>query len=176
MRSENPDVGPACGSETNLGMSGHSFGAMTTAVMGGMLFPHHDNRLVTLRDPRISCGILYSPTPIAHLTDARPAEIYGAIDMPLFHMTGTEDDSPLEQYDYTHRLVIHDHAGHPEQYLQILDGGDHMVYNGTRGKLANNPKRAEHEQDIMHAALAFWNAYLKDHDAARQWLQKNFTP
>ena len=159
---------------SHFGMSGHSFGAMTTQVMAGMMFPNRDNELVSLRDDRISCGVLYSPVPIAHLAGEHPAEtLYGPVDIPLLHMTGTDDASPLEDFGYEQRLVIHRHSSHPEKYIQVLENGDHMVYNGTRGKLANNPLRDEHENDIKIAALAFWNAYMKDNGEAKAWLKKN---
>lgn len=171
---ENPEIGQHM-DFSRIGMSGHSFGAMTTQVMAGMKFPDMNKVLSDMRDERIKAGILYSPVPIQHLSDATPAELYGAIRIPLLHMTGTEDDSPLEGYGYAYRLIVHEHAGHPEQYLQILKDGDHMIYNGTRGKLAINPKREEHEAEILGAALAFWNAYLKDDESARSWLKQAYT-
>ncbi len=170
---ENPEIGRYM-DMTRIGMSGHSFGAMTTQVMAGMMFPNMDRQLTSLRDARISCGITYSPVPIAHLTDAPPKDIYGTIDIPMLHMTGTDDASPLEDYGYEHRLIVREHASHPEQYLQVLEDGDHMVYNGTRGKLAKNPKRDEHEEEIKHAALAFWDAYLKSDSGAKEWLEKMY--
>ncbi len=170
---QNPEVG-ALMDLTRLGMSGHSFGAMTTQVMAGMRFPDQDGALISMPEKRFKAGILYSPVPIAHLTDAAPQEIYGSIDLPLFHMTGTLDDSPIEHYGYEHRLIVRDHAGHPEQYLHVLEGGDHMIYNGTRGKLANNPMREVHEREIMHGAFAFWQAYLKDDERAGAWLEERY--
>ncbi len=171
--ADNPDVGQYM-DLGNIGMSGHSFGAMTTQVMAGMRFPNKDKEIVSLRDDRLSCGILYSPVPIAHMTDTLPEHLYGSIEIPLFHMTGTDDQSPLESFGYEHRLIIREHADHPEQYLQVLEDGDHMVYNGTRGKLANNPKREEHENLIIEGAFAFWEAYLKDDAQAKAWLQQKY--
>ncbi len=171
IKKEDRDYGQYMDLE-KIGMSGHSFGAMTTQVMAGMKFPDRDGHLMDLSDDRISAGILYSPTPIGHLTDAEPKEVYGSIDIPLFHMTGTEDEAPIDDYGYEYRLIIHEHAGHPEQYLQIIEDGDHMIYNGTRGKLGDNPKREEHEELVKNAAFGFWNAYLKDDDAAKNWLEK----
>lgn len=144
-----------------VGMSGHSFGAMTTQVMAGMRFPDSQGNLMDLSDKRFKAGIAYSPTAIAHLTEAPPEELYGPISIPLLHMTGTEDDSPLDGYDYKHRLVIHDHTGHPEKYLHVLEGGDHMIYNGTRGKLGANPNREQHEAEILEQVTKFWDAQLK---------------
>lgn len=170
---DNPDVGQYM-DFGRIGMSGHSFGAMTTQVIAGMNFPKVEGALHDMSDPRFHAGILYSPVPIGHLTDAAPQDIYGSIRLPLLHMTGTDDSSPLEGYEYDYRLVVKDHAGHPEQYLQVLEGGDHMVYNGTRGKLADNPLREQHEQEILDASFAFWQAYLKDDDAARDWLKSQY--
>lgn len=153
-----------------IGMSGHSFGAMTTQVMAGQLIPDLEEKLVSLKEDRIKAGILYSPVPIGHLTDAPHEDIYGPIDIPLFHMTGTKDNSPIKGFDYTKRLVVYEHSGHPEKYLQVLEGGDHMVYNGTRGKLDKNPRRKKHEQIIKVSSLAFWDAYLKDNEKAKEWL------
>lgn len=165
----NPDVG-ALMDFSNIGMSGHSFGAMTSQVMAGQLFPLADGTLISLREPRIKAGIAYSPTAISHLSKAAPEDLYGPIEIPLLHMTGTKDDSPVDGYDYKHRLVIFEHSGHAEKYLKILNGGDHMVYNGTRGQLEENPLREIHEELIKGTALKFWDAKLKNDAEAHAWL------
>lgn len=166
---ENPEVGGLIDFD-NIGMSGHSFGAMTTQVMAGMHVPNEAEELIRLREERFKAGILYSPVPIAHLSDASPEELYSSIDMPLLHMTGTEDDSPIEGFGYEHRLVVHEHAGHPEKYLLVKKDGDHMVYNGTRGKLEANPLRPRHEELVKVGALAFWEAQLRADEKAKAWL------
>ncbi len=171
--NENPEVGNDM-DFSRMGMSGHSFGAMTTQVMAGMKFPDKDGGLLDISDDRFSCGILYSPVPIRHITDADPKAVYSSIDIPLFHMTGTDDSSPLEDFGYERRLIIKEHAGNPDQYVQILEDGDHMVYNGTRGKLADNPKRDAHEKLILDGAYAFWQAYLKDDAQAKAWLETHY--
>jgi hypothetical protein len=45
-----------------------------------------------------------------------------------------------------------------------------MVYNGSRGKLGENPKRETHEEIIKVLSLAFWEAYLKEDESAKIWL------
>lgn len=152
-----------------IGMSGHSFGALTTQVVGGQMFPDEGGNLKRFKEDRFKAGIAYSPVPIAHLALDEPADIYGSIDLPMLYMTGTDDSSPVEGWDYTKRLVVHEHAG-AEKFLHILKDGDHMVYNGSRGKLGDNPLREVHETDIKQTALAFWNAKLKDDQDAQAWL------
>ncbi|MFA5593452.1 MAG: hypothetical protein WC989_09095 [Micavibrio sp.] len=154
----------------NCGMSGHSFGAMTTQVILGQQFPDEQGILQDYADPRFKAGILYSPVPAFHLTGELPDRIYGSIDRPIFHMTGTDDSSPVEGFDYTRRLAIYDYSHRAEKMLMILKDGDHMIYNGSRGKLGQNPNRALHEEIIKIAALAYWEAKLKADAAAERWL------
>ncbi len=155
---------------STIGMSGHSFGALTTQVMAGMMFPDESGKLRRAREDRFKAGILYSPGPISHLSLDDPDDIYGAIDLPLFHMTGTDDSSPVEDWDYTKRLVVHEHTTKADKHLLIIKDGDHMVFNGSRGKLGQNPNRDLHERIIKVSALAYWDMVLKDDQAAREWL------
>jgi len=169
---ENPDVGQYMDFDA-LGMSGHSFGAMTTQVMAGQKFPDVDRSLISIKEDRFKAGILYSPVPIRHLVDESVSdeEIFGSINIPLLHMSGTEDDSPLEGFGYQYRLAVYEHTGIDEKYLLVKEGGDHMVYNGTRGKLGDSDLREVHEDLILKAALAFWDMQLKGDDAAAAWIK-----
>jgi predicted dienelactone hydrolase len=157
-----------------IGISGHSFGALTTQVMAGQKYPDLSGELISLKDRRFRAGIAYSPMPMHHISDAPAAEIFGGIDIPLFHMTGTDDGSPIEGFDYRARLDVYNHTGAADKYLMALQDGDHMVYNGTRGKLEKNPNRDAHEKIIKIASLAFWEAYLKNNRDALAWLRENY--
>lgn len=171
---ENPDIGPYMDFD-RIGMSGHSFGAMTTQAMAGQKFPDENGDLITLKEPRFKAGILYSPVPIRHLAGDHPDEdLYGSISIPLLHMTGTEDESPLEGFGYERRLDVYNYTEHPEKYLLVKEGGDHMVYNGTRGKLEDNPLREVHEEQIKQGALSFWDAMLKDDEGARAFIEEHY--
>ncbi|MCI5061173.1 MAG: hypothetical protein MRY79_08940 [Alphaproteobacteria bacterium] len=166
---DHPDIGDIADLET-LGMSGHSFGAMTTEVMAGMQFPDKNDTLKQYKEPRFTAGILYSPVPMEHLTNAPPEEIYGPITLPLFHMTGTEDEFPIEGWSYERRLTIYKNSVHSQRHLLITNGADHMVYNGSRGKLGDNPNREKHEEIIKITALCYWEATLKKNEVAHDWL------
>jgi hypothetical protein len=108
--------------------------------------------------------------PIQHLALDDPHDIYGAIDRPLFFMTGTNDDSPIEGWGYDKRLVVHEYAGHVDKQLLVIKNGDHMVFNGSRGKLGANPHRARHEMIIKTLSLCYWDMHLRGDMAARDWL------
>ncbi len=156
---------------TRMGMSGHSFGALTTQIMAGQRIQRRrGGRHYDLYQPDFRAGILYSPVPGRH-DPADPGFVYGGIRIPLLHLTGTDDESPLEGFGYRRRLNVFDHAGHKEhQHLVILKDGDHMVFNGSRGGLGENPKRARHEDIIKILSLAWWEWHLKQNRAAQDWI------
>ncbi len=157
---------------SRIGMSGHSFGGMTTQVMAGQR-RGYGARQYDLHEPRFKAGIVYSPVPFRKKRGQPPEAFYGGIRIPLLIMTGTDDDSPLENFGFADRMEVFTHSGGPDQHLLILDKGDHMVYSGSRGKLEANPKRDVHEEIIKVLSLAFWDAYLKDDTAAKEWLTQD---
>ncbi len=151
-----------------VGMSGHSFGAVTTQIMAGHTLGK-GKRLYSMRDERFKCGLPYSLGPTYNQTEP-PERIYGPIAIPMLYMTGTEDSSPVSNKDYTTRLPIFESANGPDQHLLVLEDGDHMVFAGSRGGLKDNSKREEHEKIIQRVSLAFWTAYLNEDKAAKDWL------
>jgi hypothetical protein len=155
---------------STIAMSGHSFGAMTTQVMLGQQFPDEQGILQDYSDPRFQCGILYSPVPEFHLSGDLPSDVYQGIDRPVLHMTGTDDSSPVEGFGYERRLAVYEHSVKAQKMLLIIKDGDHMVYNGSRGKLGANPNRHRHETIIKLTALAYWDMQLKKDPTAQRWL------
>lgn len=168
IAAAHPDAG-AVMDLNNLGMSGHSFGGMTTQMMAGQRYPDENGSLVQFKETRFRAGVLYSPVPISHVTDAPLKDLYGDITLPLLHMTGTDDESPVEKFGYRERMAVYENSAGPRGLL-VMNDGDHMVYNGSRGKLAENPKRGLHEQIIRIGALAWWDWWLKADDGARDWM------
>jgi len=168
---KNPEIGALMDLEM-LGMSGHSYGALTTQIMAGQLTPDKNNTLISLAEPRFKAGILYSVVPVKHLmSEPETITAYNAITLPLFHMTGTQDDSPIEGFGYKERLAVYNNTINAPKSLLIKQDGDHMIYNGTRGKLGNNPLRERHEDIIKITSLAYWNAMLKNSSIAKEWLE-----
>lgn len=160
----------------NIGMSGHSFGALSTQVACGQLFPDADNILKSYADSRIAAGIAYSPVPIDHLGpdnvegDAMDERIYNEISKPILYMTGTDDTAPIGGAPYTHRFTVFENTGAKDKYLLVKNGGDHMVYNGTRGKLGDQDNRERLEDMIKTFSYHFWNAYLRGDNDSLAWL------
>lgn len=161
-----------------IGMSGHSFGALSTQVALGQLFPDENDNYQSYSDAKISAGIAYSPVSIDHLGPdnvdnshgKKDADIYGPIDKPVLYMTGTKDSAPIGGAPYDHRFKVFEKSGTHQKYLLIKEDGDHMVYAGSRGKLGDNPHRVRHERQIEIMSLAFWKAFLDGDEKARAWL------
>jgi hypothetical protein len=159
----------------HLGISGHSFGALTTQVMAGQAVGKGDEPEF-FKDERFTAGILYSPVPNFRL-DQPIEDIYGTITLPLLHMTGTKDESPVEGFGHEKRMDVWHHAGsraekYGAQHLMIKKGADHMVYNGSRGQLDNYPAIERDKDMIKVLSLAWWDAYLKQDKAAMDWLNE----
>lgn len=145
-----------------IGMSGHSFGAWTTQVVAGQ------HTALGTSDPRITAAIAYSMMP-SDETSAFP-DPYAGLCRPTFFMTGTKDDSPTAGWGYERRIEVFEKSAAPENHLLVLNGGDHMVFAGSRGQLGAYDAMNRHKDIIRVAALAFWDLYLKEDGAARKWL------
>ncbi len=153
-----------------VGVAGHSFGAYTTLAVAGQTFA---TRLggVSLGDGRVKAAVAMS-APVPGEAD-RYAQSYGSIRIPVLHMTGTRDDSAIGDTPAAKRRVPFDH--HPggkgrEQYLVILDGGDHMVFPGRPRRLAV-PTDDLHHRLIVEITSQFWQAHLRGDEDAARWLQ-----
>ncbi len=149
-----------------IGMAGHSFGAYTTLAAVGQVFVLPGGIEKTLADPRIKAAIAMSSPVPANRT--RHEKAFGSISVPVYHMTGTLDDSPIGDSKAADRRVPFDHAKLADTYLLILRDGDHMVFSGRVG--IARPLDKPQQDLIRSSSLAFWDAYLKNDAAAKKWL------
>lgn len=152
---------------SRIGMAGHSFGAFTTLAIAGEVFvsPGGD---VSFADPRVKAAIaMSSPVP------ANPAtfdEAFSKIKIPCFHMTGTQDFSPIGDTHPEQRRIPFDHISGADEYLLTFKGGDHMVFSGRSA----NVSEEQFKKLICQSSVAFWDAYLKGDAAAKKWLADDF--
>lgn len=142
---------------SRLGMSGHSYGALTTLVAVGQRLP--GPRGDAFRDERIDAAIVYSPNAPRN-QDAESA--LREIATPILHFTGTEDRTPfdLEESPEGRQIPFRTITG-ADQYLVVFDGGDHMIFSG-RVQSAGAMSEAQRLQTeaIQRESLTFWRAYL----------------
>jgi dienelactone hydrolase len=156
--------GPVAGrfDATRIGMSGHSYGAITTLVAAGQRFGP-----ITLDMPTFAGGFAMSPSPPRNAPADRA---YARMTAPIFHLTGTEDGSPLGDLKPIDRRIPFDTINGVDQYLLILERGVHMTFSGRRDQ--DYPEIERHHAIVRTAAIAFWHTVLNDDAEARAWLQR----
>jgi len=158
-------AGPLAGrlDPSRLGMSGHSYGALTTLVaVGQRLAAGPPDAFL---DPRIDAAIAYSPNAPRNM---EPNAALSEIRTPILHFTGTDDRTPFDlEASPVGRQIPYRTISGADQYLIVFDGGDHAIFSGRQqatGQL-NAAQRAQTEA-IERETLTFWRAYLLGDDAA----------
>jgi len=96
---------------------------------------------------------------------------FTAISVPVFHMTGTRDDSPIGETKAADRRIPFDQSTTPGTCLLILDGADHMTFSGHIFG-AYGQDDARYQAPILAGSIAFWDATLRRNKAASDWLYK----
>jgi predicted dienelactone hydrolase len=142
---------------SRIGMSGHSYGALTTLVAVGQR--PAAGAADRFRDARIDAAIVYSPNAPRNQD---PAAALGDIRTPILHLTGAADRTPLdlEMTPEGRQIPFRTITG-ADQFLIVFDGGDHMIFSGRvqRSGRMNAAQQAQTEA-ILRESLTFWRAYL----------------
>jgi predicted dienelactone hydrolase len=157
----------------NIGMAGHSYGARSTMIAAGELL---GGRIDQYTVPQIKAGLVLSPnTP--EKVNGNLKDYYANIRIPLFHMTGTKDDYPLDRtgnFDPAQRQLPYQHISSSPQYLLVLNGATHATFGGgSRPRFGAANTR--HLSAITTGAIAFFDAYLKNDKQQLQWLQQQYS-
>lgn len=152
-----------------VGIAGHSFGAHTTLAVAGVTFTAF-GREQTYREKRIRAAVAYSPAPLENQRDRERA--YASIEIPILHMTGTNDVASIGNTRAEDRRVPFDLIGADDQYLVILEGGDHGVFSGLRWRNRDARNDRRHHALIEQFTLAFFDAHLMDDARAEAWLEQ----
>lgn len=156
---------------TRLGMSGHSYGAITTQIAAGQQVRGFGQ---SWAEPSFRGGFIMSPSPPRPGYDAGPGR-FARMLFPLFHLTGTADTSPADDFPVEQRRAPFDEIDNVDQYLLIIEGGTHMTFTGAArgfGPAAPDPNIEANLPLIRAAAVAFWEATLNDDSVAREWLDE----
>lgn len=164
----NKETGHALANKLNLkkvGMSGHSFGAVTTQAVSGQTIIGDK---APFTDPRIAAAVIMSPSSPRRGT-AQSA--FGKVSLPWMLMTGTKDISPIGDIDVASRLAVFPALPAGSKYEMVLDEAEHSVFTERAlpgDKHARNPN---HHRAILALSTAFWDAYLLNNTSAKTWLE-----
>ncbi|MGE0575532.1 MAG: alpha/beta hydrolase family protein [Reyranella sp.] len=165
-----------------LGMSGHSFGAVTTLFLGGQRpAPGIADRLaVGLPESRFSAFLAFSPQALG----ADPEHQFAAFRRPALLITGTLDGRPFPGLGATVEQRMVPFASMPatgNKFFLVIDRADHMYFNGTRGlrdlgvggreTIDFATVEARGYTLIKAVSTAYWLAYLRNDGGALGWLK-----
>ncbi len=148
-----------------IGMSGHSFGAVTTEAVSGEHFPLAGTRFT---DSRIKAAIAFSPSVPR---TGKAAQAFGEVKIPWLLMTGTRDIVPaLGRDDLQSRLAVYPALHGAPKYQVVLNNAEHSAFTDRALPGDHEPRNPNHHRVMLALTTAFWDAYLR-HDAdALSWL------
>ena len=147
-----------------IGMSGHSFGAITTQYVSGQSVSLRRQDFV---EKRIRAALPMSPS------GPRRGEVekaFAKVSIPWLLMTGTEDDSPIGDFEPEDRLKVFPALPPEGKYELVLWRAEHSAF--TERRLPGDPERRNpnHHKVILALSTAFWDAYLQEDPETRKWL------
>lgn len=151
----------------HVGMSGHSFGAVTTQAVSGQRYLGS----ARFTDARIKAAVLMSPS--GPRAGGDPRQTFGEVKIPWLLLTGTRDNSPIGNADPESRRTVFPALPPGGKYELVLAGAEHSAF--TEGRLpgdagARNPN---HHRAILAVTTAFWDAYLRSDAGAKKWLDSD---
>lgn len=147
-----------------VGMSGHSFGAITTEAVSGENLPFTGKEFT---DPRIKAAIAFSPSPPRA---ADPAKAFGSVDIPWMLMTGTQDIAPIGDMDVQSRLKVYPALHGAPKYEVVLFDAEHSAFTDRPLPGDHEPRNPNHHRVMLALSTAFWDSYLRGDTNALQWL------
>jgi len=149
----------------HVGMSGHSFGAVTTQAVSGQRAPFVGDRF---NDRRIKAALPMSPSKPRR---GSAEDAFGAVTIPWLLMTGTDDSAPIGGQTAASRLAVFRALRAGDKYELVLDGAEHSAFTDRALPGDRKPRNPNHHRAILALSTAFWDAYLRGDAAARAWLQ-----
>ncbi len=148
-----------------VGMSGHSFGALTTQAVSGQRF---EEGKVSYTDARIKAAVMFSPSSPRRGGDARAA--FGQVLIPWMLMTGTKDVAFIGDADVASRLAVFPALPPGQKYELVLDGAEHSAFMERSLPGDSEQRNPNHHRATLALSTAFWDAFLRSGEPARAWL------
>ena len=149
---------------TRVGMSGHSFGAMTTQAVSGQGRPRANGKLT---EPRIKAALPMSPS---SPSVGDPQTAFSQVQIPWLIMTGTNDVSAIGGQTVESRLAVYPALPPGHKYELVLDKAEHSAFTDRSLPGERAERNPNHHRVILALSTAFWDAYLKGDKQAQSWL------
>ncbi|MCC6126148.1 MAG: dienelactone hydrolase [Pirellulales bacterium] len=147
-----------------IGMSGHSFGAVTAQAVSGQSFPLGRN----FTEPRIKAAVAMSPSGPRGAGD--PKKAFGDVQIPWMLLTGTRDVALIGNISAESRLAVFPALTPGGKYELVLDKAEHSAFADRELPGETQKHNPNHHRVILAATTAFWDAHLRDDPEAKKWL------
>ena len=150
-----------------IGMSGHSFGAITTQAVSGQSYGLEGQ---SYTDSRIKAAIAMSPS-MPRLGGT--AKTFAMVKIPWLLMTGTDDKSPVNRRvdAKSRREVFKALPRTGRSFELVLNEGTHFIFGGRSDRLSASKNSKQQQESIKAVSTAFWDAYLMEAPEALSWLK-----
>ncbi len=148
-----------------IGVAGHSFGAYTAMLIGGVTADLGKDKGKTFFDKRLTCILPISGqgTGQQGLTD----KSWDALKLPMMTITGTRDQGAGGQgVEWKKEPYKYSPAGN--KYLVVIAGANHLSFGGGLGT-----RGGDITDTVKLCSTLYWDAYLKDSEAAKKYLQSD---
>lgn len=145
---------------TRIGVGGHSLGAYTTMLIGGVTADIGDVKARSFKDARVRCILPISGqgTSQQGLTESS----WAALTIPMLTITGSLDKGAGGQGPEWKKEPFK-FSPDGDKYLVFIEGANHVSFGGTGPGAISDVVKA--------ATLAFWDAYLKNDPTAKSSLR-----
>jgi len=152
----------------HIGMSGHSFGAVTTQAVSGQT---NRKGKQAFTDRRIKAAIVFSPSSPRRVKN--PERFFSKVKIPWLLITGTKDLFPIGNATIKSRQAVFPALPLGDKYELILHEAEHSAFTDRAlpgDKIQRNPN---HHKVILAISTAFWDSWLQNNLAAKVWLNGN---
>ena len=148
-----------------IGIGGHSFGAYTAMLIGGVTVDLGGVKDRSFRDQRVTCILPISAQGTGQQGLTRAS--WAGLTIPMMTMTGTRDQGVGGQgFEWKKEPYTFSPPG--SKYLVVIDGANHFSFGGGLGE------RSSDVTDVVKlTSTLFWDAFLKDSQTAQDYLQSD---
>jgi len=147
-----------------IGMSGHSFGAVTTQAVSGQ---RSARGRTPFTDVRIKAALAFSPSSPRR---GSAKQAFGSVAIPWMLMTGTKDLAVIGNADLKSRLAVFPALPAGGKYELVLHNAEHSAFSDRALPGDKEKRNPNHHRVILALSTAFWDAHLRKSPAARSWL------
>jgi predicted dienelactone hydrolase len=154
-----------------VGVAGHSMGSYTAEAVAGALIDLPNHPGTTFADPRVKAVLCLSPQGPGQfgLTE----HSFDRISLPYLGVTGSLDSLGPVASPAWHKVPF-DRSVEGDKFHVFIEGANHMSFIAARTVSMKSASRGEAILAYTNsAALAFWDAYLKDDSGAKSYLGSN---